>query len=58
LVTVDSNVWISALVFRKGKAHELLQQALEGRIRVAITDAILSETLESCGTSFTFALRT
>lgn len=41
-VTLDSNIYISALVFG-GKPMRLLEMAAEGAIRVAISDAILAE---------------
>jgi putative PIN family toxin of toxin-antitoxin system len=44
-VTIDTNIYISALNFSKGKPRQLLQMALEGEVRVAISDAILHETL-------------
>ena len=41
-VTLDSNVYVSALAFG-GKPMELLQLADEGRIEIAVSDAILDE---------------
>lgn len=44
-ITVDTNVWISALTYSRGKARELLELASDGQISVAISDAIVEETL-------------
>ena len=43
-VTPDSNILISALMFG-GKPLRLLEMALEGDVRLCISDAILAETL-------------
>lgn len=43
-VTADSNIYISAVMFG-GKPLTILQMALEGEIELAISDAILNETL-------------
>jgi putative PIN family toxin of toxin-antitoxin system len=43
-VTADSNIYISALIFG-GKPLTLLEMALDGEIELAISDAILDETL-------------
>ena len=43
-VTADSNVWVSALIWG-GKPLRLLEQALQGEIDLAISPAIVSETL-------------
>ena len=50
-VTLDSNIYISALVFG-GKPMRLLEMAAEGAIRVAISDAILSEVQRILLTKF------
>jgi uncharacterized protein len=44
-ITLDTNIYISALNFSKGKPKQLLQLAINGVIRVAISDAILQEVL-------------
>ena len=44
LVTFDTNVWISALTFRKGNPYVLLLLAIEGKLEVAASDFILNET--------------
>jgi putative PIN family toxin of toxin-antitoxin system len=44
VVTFDTNIWISALVFRRGNPYTLLEMALEGFVEVAISDPILTET--------------
>ena len=43
-VTADSNIYISALMFG-GKPLALLEMALDGEIELAISEAILTETL-------------
>ena len=42
--TFDSNVYISALVFRK-KALEILDLAIERNVEIAISDEIVEETI-------------
>ena len=44
-ITIDPNIYISALNFSKGMPRQLFQMALDGEIRVAISDAILQEVL-------------
>jgi putative PIN family toxin of toxin-antitoxin system len=44
-VTFDTNVYISALNFSRGKPKQLLQLAMDGVVRAAISDAIMQETL-------------
>ena len=44
VVTYDTNIWVSALTFRKGNAYRLLLLAIEGNITVATSDVILEET--------------
>ena len=41
-VTLDSNIYISALVFG-GKPKRVLEMAIEGRVEIAISDAIIEE---------------
>jgi putative PIN family toxin of toxin-antitoxin system len=43
-ITLDSNIYISALIWG-GKPLAVLEAAISGEIRLAITGAILSETL-------------
>ena len=50
-VTADSNVLISALRFG-GKPLDLLALAVDGEIELAISDAILHETLRVLGEKF------
>lgn len=54
-VTLDSNIYISALVFG-GKPMRLLEMAAEGAIRVAISDAILAEVQRILLTKFGWSL--
>ena len=42
-VTFDTNVYISALNFSRGKPKQLLQLAMDGVVHVAISDAIMQE---------------
>ena len=41
-VTADSNIWISGLNWR-GKPHELLDLARDGKIELAVSEPILDE---------------
>ena len=50
-VTLDSNIYISALVFG-GKPMRLLEMATEGTIRVGISDAIIAEVQRVLLTKF------
>lgn len=50
-VTLDSNIYISALVFG-GKPMRLLEMATEGTIRVGISDAISAEVQRVLLTKF------
>ena len=43
-ITPDTNIYISAFMFG-GKPLRLLEMALEGEVRLAISDAILEEAL-------------
>jgi putative PIN family toxin of toxin-antitoxin system len=43
VIVLDTNIYISALNFHRGKPHQLLQMAIAGHIEVAISDAILQE---------------
>jgi uncharacterized protein len=43
-VTADSNIWVSALIWG-GNPLRLLEQALQGEIELAVSPAILNETL-------------
>ena len=40
--TADSNIWVSGLNWY-GKPHELLTRARDGKIELAVSDAILDE---------------
>ncbi len=42
-VTADTNILISAVVFPRGKPFRVLELALEGAIRLAVSKAILNE---------------
>ena len=41
-VTLDSNIYISALVFG-GKPKRILEMAIEGQVEIAISDSIIEE---------------
>ena len=45
-VTADSNIYISGLMSRKGNPYEFLQLARAGKIRLAVSEAILDEVAE------------
>ncbi len=42
LITLDSNVYLSALVFG-GKPKRVLEMAIESEIEVAVSDPIINE---------------
>jgi uncharacterized protein len=44
LITLDTNIYVSALQFG-GKPMEVLQQALNGELEIAVSAAILDETM-------------
>ncbi len=44
-VTLDTNVYISALNFSRGKPRQLLQLAMDGVLHVAISEAIMQGIL-------------
>jgi predicted nucleic acid-binding protein len=48
-VTLDTNVLVSALMYRRGKPFQLLRMALEGEIGVMISAAIRMGLEESGG---------
>ena len=45
-VTADSNIYVSALIARRGNPYEFLQLARAGKIRLAVSDAILDEVAD------------
>ncbi len=45
-VTPDSNVLVSALMYRRGKPYQLVRMGIEGEISLTISRAIIDETLE------------
>jgi putative PIN family toxin of toxin-antitoxin system len=51
-VTVDTNVLVSALVFGRGKPHQLLQKALSGEISLTVSKAIVDEVADVLGRKF------
>ena len=50
--TADTNILISALVFRRGKPAELLRMALEGEISLTVSQAILDEMADVLSRKF------
>jgi putative PIN family toxin of toxin-antitoxin system len=51
VVTLDTNIYISALNFRRGKPLQILQMAIDGDLRVAISPAILQEVFRIMDTA-------
>lgn len=51
-VTADTNVLVSALIYRRGKPFQLLRMALEGEISLAISQSIIEETLDVLSRKF------
>jgi hypothetical protein len=45
-VTADSNIYISSLISSRGNPFQLLELARAGKIRLAVSDAILDEVGE------------
>lgn len=50
-VTLDSNIYLSALVFG-GKPMQLLEMAVDGELEVAISDPIIEEVRRNLQTTF------
>ena len=50
--TVDTNILISALVYRRGKPHDLLQQGLAGEISLTISQPIVDEMADVLARKF------
>lgn len=42
-VTADTNIFISALIFPRGKPFQFLEMAREGKINLTVSEAILDE---------------
>jgi putative PIN family toxin of toxin-antitoxin system len=51
-VTADSNIYVSGLISRRGNPFEFLELARAGKIRAAVSDAILNEVGEVLGRKF------
>jgi putative PIN family toxin of toxin-antitoxin system len=51
-VTVDTNVLVSATVFPRGKPFQLLDLAREGKVELAVSDAILNEVADVLARKF------
>lgn len=52
-VTLDSNIYVSAFRFG-GKPLELLQSAIDGKVTIAVSEAILGETVRILQDKFGF----
>ena len=50
--TVDTNILISGLVYRRGKPHDLLQRALAGEISLTISQPIVDEMADVLARKF------
>lgn len=44
-ITIDTNVYISALNYPKSKPYQLLQMAQDGDVHVAISESLMQEVL-------------
>jgi predicted nucleic acid-binding protein len=53
-VTADSNIYISGLLSRRGNPYEFLELARRGKIRLAVSDAILDEVADVLGRKFSW----
>lgn len=51
-VTADSNIYVSGLSFRQGNPARFLDLARRGKLRVAVSDAILDEVSDVLGRKF------
>lgn len=51
-VTVDTNVLVSALAYRRGKPFELLQCALRGEFNLTVSPPILEELADTLTQKF------
>jgi predicted nucleic acid-binding protein len=45
-VTADSNIYVSCLLSRQGNPFAFLELARAGKLRIAVSDAILDEVAE------------
>jgi putative PIN family toxin of toxin-antitoxin system len=55
VITLDTNIYVSALQYG-GMPMELLQRALNGDVEIAISQAILDETLRVPGQKFDWSV--
>jgi uncharacterized protein len=51
-VTPDTNILVSALIYRRGKPYQLLRIALEGVITMTVSQAIIDETADVLARKF------
>ncbi len=51
-VTADTNVLVSALMYKQGKPADLLRMALKGEIFLTVSESIIEETLDVLGRKF------
>jgi putative PIN family toxin of toxin-antitoxin system len=50
--TLDTNVLVSGLVYRRGKPYEVLQRALSGEINLTVSQPILDEMADVLARKF------
>jgi len=51
-IVLDTNIFISALVFSGGRADEVLRRVVEGRAHLILSKAIINELLEVLSRKF------
>ena len=51
-VTADTNILVSGLVYRRGKAYDLLRMALDGTINLTVSQHILDEMADVLARKF------
>ncbi|HEY3936288.1 MAG TPA: PIN domain-containing protein [Bryobacteraceae bacterium] len=51
-VTADTNIYMSGLVYRRGKPYQFLQLALNGGIELAISQPIIDEIVDVLSRKF------
>jgi uncharacterized protein len=56
VITFDANIYISALQYG-GKPMALLEYAMDGRVQIAVSEAILTEVHRTLGEKFSWSFR-
>ena len=51
-VTADSNIYVSALLSRRGNPYHFVELARAGKLRIAVSDAILDEVSDVLARKF------